>query len=153
MFSLGTVEESIRPGRTWVRLNRNTGGAVTGFPKNFPEDSLGSGAHNKTNCNRRNNADVGGPRVTGQSEKRRCATSGRKFGRCPQDVSVSMVSASRCARFGWSRWIEEGEGYLTPQKKGRPHTRSGKSSTEKHRSGTMTWAILRVYNFYLETEN
>ena len=47
---------------------------MTGFPKNFPEDSLGSGAHNKTNCNRRNNADVGGTSCDGAVRKRRCAT-------------------------------------------------------------------------------
>ena len=55
------------PSRKWIRLNYDTGAAVTVFPKSFCKDATGNGSEYRTATGELT-PDYGGLRLTGRAE-------------------------------------------------------------------------------------
>ena len=103
---LGGRSDDARRKRYWIKVNYDSGAAVTAFPKSFAEDSVGNGEQYKTATGELT-PDYGGIRISGRVDG---GSLHRLTGRLA-DVHKTIVSASRCTSLGRG-WLMKGGGYL-----------------------------------------
>ena len=138
--------------KKWLKLNYDTGAAITVFPQRWAPEAVGDGATQYRTASNELVGDQGGYRVTGQAENG-CAN--RVTGRLA-NVHKVLVSASRCATHGRNGWVTQDGGYLIPDDS--PLSHKIKKMIHKEASKQQTSLIPMylengVYNFYLEVED
>ena len=133
----------------WIKLNYDTGAAVTAFPKGLVQSSpaYGNGRSYRTATGELIQ-DEGKVRATGLDENGNISrVTGRVAG-----VHKVLVSASRSASFGRNGWITRGGGYLIPDDS--KCSRLIKKIVERESQKDPTFVKLYeengVYNFYLK---
>ena len=132
-----------------MKLNYDTGAAVTAFPRSMAPDAMGNGQLYRTATGELTE-DAGALRVTGETE----AGELRRITGRVTDVHKVLVSAAKVAGFGQDGWISKGGGYLYPASS--PVARKVKELLEREAcsEGSAMIPLYEengVYNFYLRT--
>jgi hypothetical protein len=93
----------------WIKVNYDSGAAVTAVPRHFAEDSVSNGMQYKTATGELT-PDQGGVRISGRVNG---GPVQRVSGRLT-DVHKVLMSASKCAGLGRNGFLTKGGGYLIP---------------------------------------
>ena len=145
---LGSFSDSNDSG--WIRMNYDTGAAVTAIPRTYaPEGTSGNGQRYRT-ATGEYTEDCGQMRITGELEN---GEPRRITGRLAA-VHKILVSAGKVAGFGLDGWISTGGGFLI-QRSSRLGKRIARmiahESTKPHHTMTPLYEENGVYNFYLRS--
>ena len=146
----GNEVSALTPGKeVWVKMNYDTGAAITAFPKDFaPSAVQGNGCKYKTATGELTE-DQGALRITGEDEGRSLR---RLTGRLT-DVHKPLVSASSCASHGQNGWVSKGGGWLIPENSAtswKIQKILAKDAAKKAHKMIPLYEERGVYNFYVK---
>ena len=132
----------------WIKMNYDTGAAVTAFPQEYAPGVRGNGQRYRT-ATGEYTEDCGELKLTAELEN---GNPGRISGRLAA-VHKVLVSASRCAGFGMNGWICKGGGYLVPEGSEvakKIHALVEKESWRNGNGMIPLYEEAGVYNFYVK---
>ena len=147
--ALKCVNSFVDEPESWLKINYDTGAAVSGFPEEYaPSGSAGNGDQ-YTTATGELVQDRGGLRVVAQDENGRMT---RIQGRIAKLRKI-LCSGSKCAQAGQNGWITNGGGYLIPDNSALSHKIKKLIDAEAAKSNHELIPLYLengVYNFYIK---
>ena len=137
----------------WIKLNYDSGAAITAFPKNgIPQDLIQSSSNSSyKTAGGQLVPDLGGVKLTAEDENGQLR---RVRGRV-SEVHKSLISASKSAQMGQNGWLTKGGGWLVPddsRASERIHKILQEESEKMDHKMIPLYEERGVYNFYLKMQ-
>ena len=135
----------------WIKLNYDSGAAVTAFPKSGVPQNLvqSSSSSSYKTAGGQLVPDLGGVKLTAEDENGQLR---RVQGRV-SEVHKSLISASKSAQMGQNGWLTKGGGWLVPENSRASEKIHKILQEESEKEGNKMIPLYEergVYNFYLK---